>query len=460
MSHIMQSHSHSDTDSDSDGQGGNPTHISIPAPSASKGELLEVLKTLQVQMQRLQDENKSIKEENKTLRAEKPKRKRRMDTQHELSVHEDTITIYARKYGMMMEMFPSSDLLNKKLPEAPTPFDSPDRYKTAATQDSAFLHELYHHFPESLHKIMESSYFSDMVLKCIPDARANEIKKLRGVAGDIFNLPSKYFTSTSFERATIPKIQQLLGVSSAANQTYKTFPPILFPGLKEDMSLKTVFGNWELLARVLKASLRGVTSLHHRSSGGGAHTNALKWSVHQITPGAIAWAAVIAIFLLSPDTEFSSSGLGKKSNINYKTLFYNYKKVLVSKWTTRCVTLIVANINNYVFEAVKGPSVDPSAEQDHASAINRALAALDMDSSESDHESDASAQISAALSVANPPSIVSATQSPSAIGARPDFNHSQPEASSDIVIHDAPVADVGAQVVEESTQNVGDSVSA
>jgi regulator of replication initiation timing len=176
----MQSHSHSDTDSDSDGQGGNPTHISIPAPSASKGELLEVrydlsvsatfsldlfqvLKTLQVQMQRLQDENKSIKEENKTLRAEKPKRKRRVDTQHELSVHEDTITIYARKYGMMMEMFPSSDLLNKKLPEAPTPFDSPDRYKTAATQDSAFLHELYHHFPESLHKIMESSYFSDMV---------------------------------------------------------------------------------------------------------------------------------------------------------------------------------------------------------------------------------------------------------------------------------------------------------
>lgn len=114
-------------------------------------------------MQQLQDENRSIKEENKTLRAEKPKRKRRADTQHELSVHEDTITIYARKYGMMVEMFPSSELLNKKLPENPTAFDSPDRYKTAATQDSAFLDELYQHFPELLHKIMESSYFSDVV---------------------------------------------------------------------------------------------------------------------------------------------------------------------------------------------------------------------------------------------------------------------------------------------------------
>ncbi|KAG1843287.1 hypothetical protein DFJ58DRAFT_665430, partial [Suillus subalutaceus] len=294
--------------------------------------------------------------------------------------------------------------------------------------------------------------------KSIPDAHANEIKKLRGVAGDIFDLPSKYFTNTNFERATTPEIQQLLGVSSATNQTYKTFPPVLFPGLKEDGSLKTVFGNWELLARVLKASLHGVTSLHHRSSGGGgAHTNALKWSVHQITPGAIAWAAVIAIFLLSPDTEFSSSGLGKKSSINYKTLFYNYKKVLVLKWTTKHVVSIVANINRYIFEAARGPAVD-LAKQDHTDAINCALVALDMDS-DSDDESDASALISAALSVADPePSITSVTQSLSTIDARSIIN-SQPEAPESDIVRDALVADVDAQVVEANTQDAGDSVS-
>lgn len=114
-------------------------------------------------MQRLQAENKSIKEENKTLHADKPKRKRRANTQHEFSVHEDTITIYARKYGMMVEMFPSSELLNKKRPASPTAFNSSERYVTAAMEESAFLDELYHHFPESLHKVMESSYFSDLV---------------------------------------------------------------------------------------------------------------------------------------------------------------------------------------------------------------------------------------------------------------------------------------------------------
>ncbi|KAG2124584.1 uncharacterized protein EDB93DRAFT_1258733 [Suillus bovinus] len=407
------------------GGGGNPSHISIPGPSASKGELLETLRVLQVQMQRLQEENRSIKEENKTLHAEKPKQKWCADTQHELSAHEDIITIYARKYGMMVEMFPSGNLLNSKLPESPTLFNSPDQYMTAATQDSAFLDELYQHFPESLHKMMESSYFSDLVLKSIPDAHANKIKKLCGVAGDIFDLPSKYFTNPGFERAAIPEIQQLLGVTSATNQTYKPFLPVLFPGLKEDKSLKMVFRNWELLARILKASLCGVSSLHQGSSGGGAHTNSLKWSVCQITPGSIALAVVI-------DTEFSSSGLGKKSNINYKNLFYNYKKILIVKWSTRRILSIVANINCYVFKAAKGPTINSAEQEDHTDAIDRALAALDMSDSDSDDQSNLLALTSATLPVADPAAATLSTT----------VRNSQPEALPEATDVDLHVAEV------------------
>ncbi|KAG0699083.1 hypothetical protein DFH29DRAFT_877566 [Suillus ampliporus] len=385
MSQPAADSSDSEWDTDQDADAG---HISIPGPSASKGELLETLKALQVHMQKLQEENRAIKEENKTLHAEKPKRKWHADAHDELSVHEDIISIYARKYGMMIEMFPSSDLLNKCLPESPTPFDSAERYKTASTQESSFMDELYRHFPESLHKVMESSYFSDLVMKCIPDARANEIKKLHGVAGNIFDLPSKYFTNTSYDRANVPKIQQLLGVTSLSNLTYKTFPPVLFPNLKEDKSLKTVFGNWELLARVLKASLRGVTSLHQASSSGGAHTNSMKWSVQQVMPGSIAWATVIAIFLLSPDTEFSSTGIGKRSTISYKELFFNYKKVLVTKWHTKRIIQIVTNINHFIFKAARPSTLDSAGHEDHTDTIDRALAALDMESS--DDESDVS----------------------------------------------------------------------
>ncbi|KAG2054243.1 hypothetical protein BDR06DRAFT_1050533 [Suillus hirtellus] len=360
-------------------------HISIPGPSASKGEILETLKALHVQMQRLSEENQSIKEENKTLY-----------TQHELSVHEDTITIYTCKYGMMVEIFPSSELLNKKLLESPTPF---------AMQDSAFLDKLYHHFPESLHKVMETLYFSDLVLKCISNTCANEIKKLCGIAGNIFNLPLKYyFTNINFERAAIPEIQQLLGVMSAMDLAYRIFLSILFPGLKDDKSLKTVFGNWELLAWILKALLCGITSLQGLSSSS-AHTNSLKWSVCQVTLGSIAWAAVIAIFLISPDTEFLSTGIGKKSNINYKNLFFHYKKILVTKWTMKCIIAIVTNINQYIFKVAKALALKCAERKDDTDAINCALAALDMDSNsgnDSGNESDASVQIATALEAADP----------------------------------------------------------
>ncbi|KAG2060449.1 hypothetical protein BDR06DRAFT_966948 [Suillus hirtellus] len=224
------------------------------------------------------------------------------------------------------------------------------------------------------------------VLKCIPDAHANEIKKLCGVAGDIFNLPSKYFTNINFKRAAIPKIQQLLRVTSVTDLAYRIFLPILFPGLKDDKLLKTVFGNWELLAQVRVAAV---------------HTNSLKWSVHQVTPGLIAWAAVIAIFLISPDTKFSSTGIGKKSNINYKDLFFHYKKILVTKWTMKHIIAIVTNINQYIFKVVKASALKCAERKDDTDVIDRVLAALNMDS-DLGNESDASVQIATALEAADP----------------------------------------------------------
>ncbi|KAG1724234.1 uncharacterized protein EDB91DRAFT_1062927 [Suillus paluster] len=159
------------------------------------------------------------------------------------------------------------------------------------------------------------------------------------------------------------------------------FPPVLFPDLIKDKSLKTVFGNWKLLVQILKAALHGVTSLHQGSShGGDAHTNSQKWDIYQVMPGLIAWAAVITIFFLSPDTEFSGSGVGKKSNINYKELFCNYKRVLVTKWKSKRIKEIMTKINNYVFSTTTQTSTINADHEDHTDAINQAMVALDVDS--------------------------------------------------------------------------------
>ncbi|KAG1762611.1 hypothetical protein EDD22DRAFT_1026726 [Suillus occidentalis] len=399
----------SDDDSDSDWDEGNTDQVSnnIPGPNASKGELMERCK---LEVQQLRADNRALKEKNKVLVSEKPKRKRRVEAPDALVAHEQTISLYARKYGMTVEMFPDSELLIKKRPDSPTPFNSADRYKTSATQESAFLDELYTHFPERIHEtVMGSEYFKDLVHKCIADARSNEIKKLRGIAGDIFELPGKYFANASYDRAAIVDIQKMFGVSGKT-QTYKIFPPLLFPSLQEDTTLKTVFGNWTLFAKILRASLYGVTSLHQEPCGG-SKTNARKWSLQQVTPGSIAWAAVIVIFLLSPDTEFPGSGVGKSSTINYKDLFFQYKKLLITKWETKRIKTIVTNINRYVFGAAKlSTSMDPAGAEDFSEEINRAMLALDMDT-DSEEDTPVTPPVLSALSVL--PSAISASPAPS-----------------------------------------------
>jgi len=80
-------------------------------------------------------------------------------------------------------------------------------------------------------------------------SRASEIKKLRSKAGLIFGLSEQYFTDIAYDRASVPEIQCLLGTSTSQRMP-KPFPPVLFPNLVEDPSLKTVFGNWELFGKV------------------------------------------------------------------------------------------------------------------------------------------------------------------------------------------------------------------
>ncbi|KAG1745378.1 uncharacterized protein EDB91DRAFT_1049942 [Suillus paluster] len=212
---------------------------------------------------------------------------------------------------------------------------------------------------------------------------------------------------------------------------YTTFPPVLFPDLIEDKSLKTVFGSWKLLAQILKAALCGVTSLHQGSSHSiGAHTNLQKWDICQVMPGSIAWAAVITIFFLSPDTEFSGSGVGKKSNISYKELFYNYKRVLVTKWKSKCIEEIVTKINNYVFSAAARTSTIDADHEDHTNAINRAMVALDVNSD--DRSVDAPTHGTPnTVAAAEPASILQLIESISGMSALSNIDESGPDIGPD-----------------------------
>ncbi|KAG2056807.1 hypothetical protein BDR06DRAFT_860788, partial [Suillus hirtellus] len=64
----------------------------------------QALKALQLEVQQLHADNRALKEKNKVLVSEKPKRKWRVEAPDALVTHEQTISLYACKYGMTVEM--------------------------------------------------------------------------------------------------------------------------------------------------------------------------------------------------------------------------------------------------------------------------------------------------------------------------------------------------------------------
>ncbi|KAG1843778.1 hypothetical protein DFJ58DRAFT_635301, partial [Suillus subalutaceus] len=108
---------------------------------------------------------------------------------------------------------------------------------------------------------------------------------------------------------------------------------------------------------------------------GGPPRNFKLWGISTITPGAIAWSATMAIFLLSPDTTFSQDGQGKNLGIQYKNLFYSFKKILVCCWGTLYLTKNRQHIEGHIFGTAKLPVNMPNGE-DFTAQIALTMAGL------------------------------------------------------------------------------------
>ncbi|KAG1797267.1 hypothetical protein EV424DRAFT_1333443, partial [Suillus variegatus] len=341
------------------------------------------LKDAQLQLQAIKQRNRLLEEKNAILEANKPSRKA-SKAPSQLLAFDEEVKMFAKKYGIMYEMYPpSAELLKKTLPSTPgLPFDRPARYANSAAEADALLSELRSVLPDHLHHLVPLNHFHKTLQQALEAGRSSELIKLRRVAGRIFGLSSDYFV-TSSKRDTIDELCRLLG-TTPGSRTYPLFPPILFPNAIIDTRNSTVFGNWKPLAQILKAVLMGEASLTSVKKGGPPR-NFQNWGVSAITPGAIAWSATIAIFLLSPDTVFSQDGHGKSSGIQYKNLFYSFKKILVCCWDAPYLMKIRQHIEGHVFGAAKLPIDAPDGE-DFTAQIALAMAGLQ--SNDVDHDLD------------------------------------------------------------------------
>ncbi|KAK0492431.1 hypothetical protein EDD18DRAFT_1357687 [Armillaria luteobubalina] len=173
---------------------------------------------------------------------------------------------------------------------------------------------LYQEVPEKYHDLIKSDYTHlTMVMKdAASSLRSTSVFNMKKSANIIFEgiVPITAFTN-GHDQSTDQLCLTLLGYDSI-RQRYAQCPELLFPpgqGRKQGPALF-----WSpTLVKVLSHVLLGPSSLTTGKKT--RSTNAVLWEKTVITPGAIAYAAVIARYLLSRDNTFAE--IGESTKIPY-----------------------------------------------------------------------------------------------------------------------------------------------
>ncbi|KAG2086951.1 uncharacterized protein F5147DRAFT_659072 [Suillus discolor] len=301
---------------------------SISQPTVSNGRMpqhedMEIIWRLQLENQTLKNNNCALGETNKTLSANQWRSSSSTQIPDELKAFDAELATFSRKYGIIAEMFPPMHRI-LKLPvlKPPPAILSGSRYATKSAEELCLVTELYSLLPDHLHRFVPTSHFQSLQIDYwyITPQLGQHLKAAAQGVFSVLILPTSTPGLRSETRS--PEIQKLLGQSSSM------FPPVLFTRQEMDLTMSTVFGNWEPLAKAIRIVMFVKNSAGHCWVAS-AKCNARKWGITSCTPGLLAWGWVVLIFILSSDTSFTKDGVGARSRLpNYGSLLWEEPHII------------------------------------------------------------------------------------------------------------------------------------
>ncbi|KDQ57150.1 hypothetical protein JAAARDRAFT_194325 [Jaapia argillacea MUCL 33604] len=251
------------------------------------------------------------------------------------------IATFGRRFACMYEPW----ILGENITTAPRSKKplmvlSWERYNSPHTKSEAIRQETCLIAPKRLHLLMLGSGSDHFVAMCC----STTTKHIRDLAPIIFDLQPALF-KTGADQSQAPTVLKLLKFDTT-KLGYPSMPPLLYPNrTKNNME---VFQS-RILLKVGQCLLRGPGSLKVGDNGHGLSTNtfAKLWHVHQVTPGFIAFCAI----LVSDIREFVP--LGNSTGVHYDQEFEKYKKFLVQNGTKDHVVQLYKVYNGFIFPDVQ-----------------------------------------------------------------------------------------------------------
>ncbi|KAG1787352.1 uncharacterized protein HD556DRAFT_1312812 [Suillus plorans] len=238
-----------------------------------------------------------------------------------LAAKEDSIRNFGRKFSITHCLWVETSIF--PLRESPPRIDlsSKERWLSPLSIQDGIKAELFQFIPPADHNMMAHKNFGSHFVKGVNNVRAEMLSDVKSCAAAIFGLDAKFFIC-GYARDTEPSCKSLL---LNPQGQYTKFAPILFP--RPDHLLRDQFLKTAKLVYILKASLFGRSSLAANTVPT-PKTKAKIWELRAVTPGLIAAAAIVAIFVLSGDKELVE--VGDKSRIPYKDYHNYYRQSLLT----------------------------------------------------------------------------------------------------------------------------------
>ncbi|KAJ3977307.1 hypothetical protein EV361DRAFT_944538 [Lentinula raphanica] len=293
----------------------------------------------------------------------------------------DKITLLGKKYAIFVGPWclPSYFMVpvpeGSPLPQSIERLESFNAYKMGGILE---LHEYLSGEKQLLEQAQEYAPFREAFIKEVNASRSTSVHNVQASAHIVFgslNLPADLWARTAgSQRKESPEFRKLL--LFPGEQHPKTLIPLYYADLKKDSnSLFKV----DALTNVLRLVLWGKQSLTAARFTYEARLVGSKWGAEHVNNSMIAFAAIVAKYLISEDPEFVEEGT--VSRIPYHLQFYKILRLLKRAENTEYYKELLAFWNQRVFRnrtatstsisTAPGSDADDSDLNDMAEALQR-----------------------------------------------------------------------------------------
>ncbi|KAF8593738.1 hypothetical protein BDV93DRAFT_566191 [Ceratobasidium sp. AG-I] len=386
-----------------------PLHVASPSPSpappdgdeedgpgidenTSLAEIKDYVKEMQISQRELKRTLTEVTGERDRLQAEAASRSQPRRRERRLHTEHDTkFEVAGCKCVLLSLLWVSLDLYDVAIDES---YTLELRYTSADMQVQGELRDICAFVPDLLRAdFLRLSHFQQVFDSHVKEQRHNSAHRVRICGSKIFGCLQTEISNPK-KRAINADFHALLGYDPSMPTAAKQYPilaPLFYKNHQPSKSNKQLFRS-DIVQNVFRACMFGASSLDVDGKNKAKKFLAKMWELKSITPAAMAAAATLAPWCISPDDEFEE--VGTQSGINWKSDYRYLKKLLIEgvrkeeerlhgQGKTGSLTSTICEWNLELFPSTTEPEEEDD-DSDSPSGITAALAVAEEGTDEED----------------------------------------------------------------------------